>query len=107
MLATRTSGVASRTGLISSNIGSAATIDTKAPVSWVTEVSSIVIEVLKVRKAAADSEPRAGPASSMNMSSEQSGRYTAPSTVVRFLIRPTRCWSSRLRANSPAQAAYA
>lgn len=103
----RTSGVASSTGLISSNNGSTATADTNAPVSWVTEVSSIVTEVLKVRNSAADIEPRAGPASSMNISRVQSGRYTAPSTVLRFLIPPTFCWSSRLRANSPAQAAYA
>ena len=44
----------SSTGLISSNSGSAATAETKAPVSWVTEVSSIVTEVLKVRNSAAD-----------------------------------------------------
>ncbi len=107
MLAVRTSGVASSTGLISSNSGSAATAETNEPVSWVTEVSTIVTEVLKVRNAAADIEPRAGPASSMNISSVHSGRYTAPSTVVRFLMRPTLCWSSRLRANSDAHAAYA
>lgn len=71
----------------------------------VTEVSSIVTEVLKLRKEAADIEPRAGPARIMNISRVQTGRYTAPMTVVRFLIRPTRCWSSRLRANSEAQAA--
>ncbi len=107
VLAVRTSGVASSTGLISSKSGSAATADTNEPVSWVTEVSSIVTEVLKVRNAAADIVPRAGPASSMNISSVHTGRYTAPITVVRFLTRPTRCWSSRLRANCAAQAAYA
>ncbi|MET7656301.1 TIM barrel protein, partial [Streptomyces sp. NPDC005486] len=32
-----------------------------------------------LRKSAADSAPRAGPASSMNISSEHSGRYTEPS----------------------------
>ncbi len=72
-----------------------------------TEVSSIVTDALKVRKSAADIEPRAGPASSMNISSVHSGRYTAPSTALRFLIRPARCWSSRLRANCSAHAAYA
>ena len=91
--------------MISSNSGSAATAETNAPVSWVTEVSSIVTEVLKVRNAAADIAPRAGPASSMNISRVHSGRYTAPITVVRFLMRPTFCCSSRLRANSEAQAA--
>ncbi len=73
--------------------------------SCVTEVSIIVTEVLKVRNAPADSVPRAGPASSMNMMSVHIGRQIALSTVMRFLIRPTRCWSSRLRAKSPAQAA--
>ena len=88
-----------------SNSGSTDAAETSAPVSWVTEVSIIVTEVLKVRNAPADSVPRAGPASSMNMVSVHSGRHTALSTVMRFLIRPTRCCSSRLRANSPAHAA--
>ena len=70
----RTSGCASRTGLISSNSGSAATAETKAPVSEVTAVRSMVTEVLKVRNADADIEPRAGPASSMNISRVHSGR---------------------------------
>ncbi len=74
MLAVRTSGVASRTGLISSNSGSAATADTSDPVSWVTEVSTIVTDVLKVRKAAADIAPFAGPASSMNITRVHTGR---------------------------------
>lgn len=70
-----------------------------------TEVSSIVTEALKVRNSAADIEPRAGPASSMNINRVQSGRYTAPSTAFRFLIRPARCCSSRLCANRSAHAA--
>ena len=37
LLASRTSGAARSTSLISSNSGSAATAETKAPVSWVTE----------------------------------------------------------------------
>lgn len=74
MLPPRTSGASSRIGLTCSYIGSTAAADSSAPVSWVTEVSSIVMAVLKVRKPEADSEPRAGPASSMNMTSEQSGR---------------------------------
>ncbi len=74
VLDVRTSGVASKTGLISSNSGSAATADTKEPVSWVTEVSTIVTEVLKVRKSAADIAPLAGPASSMNISRVHTGR---------------------------------
>ena len=73
-LAPRTSGASSSTGWICSNIGSAAAAETKAPVIWVTEVSSMVTEVLKVRNAPADMLPRAGPASSMNMASEHSGR---------------------------------
>ena len=74
MLPPRTSGASSSTGLICSNIGSTAAAETSAPVSWVTEVSSIVTAVLKVRNSLADRLPRAGPASSMNMTSEQSGR---------------------------------
>ncbi len=103
----RTSGVASRTGRICSNSGSAATADTNEPVSCVTDVSTIVTDVLKVRNSAAVIDPRAGPASSMNIPSVHSGRYTAPSTAVRFLIRPAFCCSSRLRANCDAHAAYA
>ncbi|GAA3115139.1 hypothetical protein GCM10017687_30490 [Streptomyces echinatus] len=74
VLPVRTSGVASSTGLISSNSGSAATADTNAPVSWVTEVSTMVTDVLKVRKSAADIAPLAGPASSMNISRVHTGR---------------------------------
>ncbi|CAM5482031.1 hypothetical protein SHIRM173S_03708 [Streptomyces hirsutus] len=72
--AARTSGVASSTGRICSNSGNAATPETNAPVSWVTEVSTIVTDVLKVRNSAAVIEPRAGPASSMNIASVHSGR---------------------------------
>ncbi len=66
--------MASSTGLICSNSGSAATAETNAPVSWVTEVSTIVTEVLKARNSAAVIEPRAGPASSMNIARVTSGR---------------------------------
>lgn len=45
-----------------------------APVIWVTAVSSMVTEVLKVRNEAADMVPRAGPASNMKRVSEQTGR---------------------------------
>lgn len=76
-----------------------------APVSWVTEDSRIVTAVLKVRNSAADMLPRAGPASSMNITSMHSGGQTALRTVMTFLIRPIRCCSSRVRANSRAQAA--
>ncbi len=70
----RTSGSASSTGRTCSYSGSTATAETRAPVSCVTEVSIMVTAVLKVRNSAADRVPRAGPASSMNISSEQSGR---------------------------------
>lgn len=73
-LAPRTSGFSSSTGLICSNIGIAAAAEMNAPVIWVTAVSSMVTEVLKVRNEAADMVPRAGLTSSMKRVSEQTGR---------------------------------
>lgn len=99
------SGSSLRTGLTCSNIGSTAAAEMSAPVTWVTEDISIVRAVLKVRNSLADMTPRVGPASRTNITSVHSGRYTAPSTVMTFWIRPMRCCSSRVRANSRAQAA--
>ncbi len=69
-----TSGVSRRSGLICSNIGRTAAAETSAPVTCVTDDSSIVSAVLKVRNSLADMAPRAGPASSTNITSVHSGR---------------------------------